>query len=317
MRAKSRGRRVIAPLAPSCALVLALASAWSSSCVTIYEPGDALRKPAVIDPRLANFQGTRVFVRCKQPKRPDETILDRVIPNPLNNDGDALCQKVRTLFANQGADVETAVVRGDPSEARPTEGKPDLVIDLATRVLYDEENALLGVANCVSCTLVPTRQELRYAQTITVRDGDGALLKESEFKSRFVTFSGCGIWSVNYLLDVFFRDDQNDLIGDTPFDPDGAGRRDHSKDFYGQLSQLAFNARVRARLLQGAPLKLPPPPASAATSTPPTSTATPASTSTPLPSTPEAMPAPTAPPTPPTTPPTTTPSTASDTDYGY
>lgn len=314
MRAKSLGRRVIAPIAPRCALALALASMLSSSCVTIYEPGDALRKPSVIDPRLANFQGTRVFVRCKQPKRPDETILDRVIPNPLNNDGDALCQKVRTLFANQGAEVETAVVRGDPSEARPTEGKPDLVIDLATRVLYDEENALLGVANCVSCTLVPTRQELRYAQTITVRDGDGALLKESEFKSRFVTFSGCGIWSVNYLLDVFFRDDANDLIGDTPFDPDGAGRRDHSKDFYGQLSQLAFNARVRARLLQGAPLKLPPPPASASTSPPSTSPPSssppaPAPASTPLPSTPEAMPTP-------TTPPPTTP-TASDTDYGY
>lgn len=227
-----------------------------AGCVTIYQPLGGLQRPVVVDPRLPNFKDARIFVRC--------------IPNKSFSTGDAadLCRRVATLFTNQGAEVETTV----PPDAEDqvvsfSTGKPDLVVDLSSRQLTNDSPGIMTFLSCITYTMVPMVEEQSYVQEISVRDGDGAVLGTQTLKSRFISYTGCGIWSVNALLDWLARPKQDALTGD-------GAQRDYSRDFYGQLSQAAFNGLVRARLLGSAsqPVATPPPP----TAAPPSTGATPA-----------------------------------------
>ena len=221
-------------------VVLSLLLTTLSGCVTVYQPMGSLQRPFVVDPRLPNFMALRIFVRCVPEEKPKGFFSINLFPT---NDADKLCQRVRTLFVNQGAEVEVSIPQDADAQVVPSEsGKPDLIIDLRSRVLFDEDSTVLGVLSCLTCTLIPTMSEQSYAQEIIVRDGDGTLLASDTLKSRFVNYTGVGVWGVNWLLDVFVRPDNQELTGEGP-------QRDYSHDFYGQLSQLAYNARVRSKLL--------------------------------------------------------------------
>jgi hypothetical protein len=209
-----------------------LLGALLSGCVTVYQPLSSLQRPAIVDPRLANFEGMRLLVRC--------------VPGDYlkASDAELLCRRVGALFRNQGAKVETDVPRNGRSSRSLEEGtQPDLVVDLSSRLLHKESSGLLWALTALSFTIVPAFTEYSVAQDVTIRDASGFLLASDSLKARFLEYFGAGRWGVNWVLDTLVRPPEEELTGEAP-------ARDFSRDFYAQLSQLAFNARVRSDVLR-------------------------------------------------------------------
>ncbi|WP_375764916.1 hypothetical protein NR798_24675 [Archangium gephyra] len=210
-----------------------LLGALLSGCVTtVYQPLSSLQRPAIVDPRLANFEGMRLLVRC---------VPGDYLTAP---DADLLCRKVGALFRNQGAKVETDVPRHGGASRRLDPGaQPDLIVDLSSRLLHKESSGPLWALTVLSLTLVPAFTEYSVAQDVSIRDASGFLLASDSLKARFIEYFGAGIWGVNWMLDTLVRPPEEELTGEAP-------ARDFSRDFYAQLSQLAFNARVRSDVLR-------------------------------------------------------------------
>ena len=186
-----------------------------------------------MDPRIPNFEGQRLLVRC--------------IPGDYlqPSDADQLCRNVRSLFTKQGAEVEVEVLRpGISARDEPGEPKADLIIDLKARLVHEENSALLWTLSGLTLTLVPAITESTFAQEVTIRDSSGFQLASDTLQGRFVRYTGVGLWAVNSALDLLVRSDAEELTGDV-------AKEDFSRDFHGQLSQLAFNARMRSWVMRG------------------------------------------------------------------
>jgi len=207
-------------------------AALLSGCVTTYQPLVGLQRPVVLDPQTPNFEGMRMMIRCV----PTET-------EPAD-EARQLCRRVRNLFANQGAEVDTEV----PIEGRGTsreEGKePDLVVEIKSRIVHEDDSTLLWIASWMTFTLVPAVTEATFALEVSVRDSQGALLASDDLQARFIRYFGFGVWSVNGALNWIVRSDEEEISTDD-------AQRDFSRDLYGQLSQLAFHAKMRAVVLRG------------------------------------------------------------------
>lgn len=201
-------------------------------CVTVYQPLVGLQRPTVVDPQEDNFSGQKIRVRC--------------IPEQNLNSKQAqvLCQKISTAFSNQGALVQTVVPseRG-ASEPEGDEGAPDLTIDTKVRLLSEQSSALLVFASVWTLTLVPTITEYTFAQEVTIRDRDGFALVTATLEARFIRYMGAGVWAVNGLLDWLVRSKDEKLGGNI-------ASQEFSRDLYRQLSQLAFTANMRARVMR-------------------------------------------------------------------
>lgn len=215
-------------------MVVTLAAA--SGCVTVYQPLQALQRPSVVNLEEANFEGVRVLVRCP--------------PGEFVKGGEAqkLCRKVQRSFSNQGAIIDygdTPSTRQPASSAVkvPSATKPDLIIDIESRLLSDNTDRLFSVLCIASATLIPWVTDTSLAEDITIRDGDGFLLASDSFQARFVSYFGLAVWVVNGLLDLFFRPEEEKLAAKSQ-------NAVISRDFYSQLSQLAFHARTRALVLK-------------------------------------------------------------------
>jgi len=206
-------------------LVLAL----GSGCVTAYQPLVSLQRPLAVDPEIANFEGQKILIRC--------------VPGEYLEPSDAqlLCRKLRTLFANQSATVEVEVPRQNAS-ASETSFKADLIIELRARLLHHGDSVLNWLLCYASFTLIPAVTEFEFAQDITVRDSSGFMLGTDSLQGRFVRSFGFGVWALNGLLDLIVRPKEEAVTGD-------GHKKDFSKDFFGQVSQLAFHARMRAAVM--------------------------------------------------------------------
>jgi hypothetical protein len=211
--------------------------AASSGCVTVYQPLVALQRPIAINPQVANFQGLHLLVRCVS----DE--------NLKASQADRLCRNVSTLFTNQGATVEVEVPRDTASgvraaASRGTPTKPELVMELKTRVLHEENSVLLWVLSIASATLLPAITDTSLSQDVTIRDGDGFLLVADALEARFVRYFSVAVWAVNGVLDLLVRSPSDRVTGTSV-------NKEVSKDLYGQLSQLVLHARLRSQVLGG------------------------------------------------------------------
>ncbi|MBS1152785.1 MAG: hypothetical protein H6Q89_4483 [Myxococcaceae bacterium] len=214
-------------------LAVPLALAWAlTGCVTIYQPLVTLQRPAVINPEYNNFDGLQLLLRC--------------LPTDYTDSGDSeiLCQNLRTLFTNQGATVQVEVPEAELPPAEEGTARPDLVIELTSKQLHSENSALLWVLCYASLTLIPAVTEATFAQDVVLRDADGFLLGSESLQGRFVRYFGLGYWGINALMDLIVRPKEEKLTG-------AAAKTDFSRDFYGQLSQLAFHARMRQLVLRG------------------------------------------------------------------
>ena len=254
-------------------LIVAMTACLGSGClsVTLYEPMGALQRPTLVSAGGSSLADTRVYVRC----HPD----DKYLPP---GDAERVCRQLSTALRRQGADTETTVPRGrdDSGPAQAFDGQgADLTVDIRSRTEHAYDYPLLAWPAVLTCTTIPVIEEETYAQDIEVRGRSMTVLASQTLRARFVTYTGWAVWSFNQLADFFFRDDQNDLSGDI-------GKKEFSSDFYRQISQLTFNARVRSDLLglttstRALPAVLPAPRAPTATTTAPTAT-TPTTTATP------------------------------------
>jgi hypothetical protein len=223
------------PPGPTCRRtgLLALVGALLSGCVTVYQPLLSLQRPVPIDPQLANFQGQRLLVRC--------------VPGEYLRPADAqrLCIKVRSLFAVQGAEVEVEVpIEGRPGGPAQAELRPDLSIELRSRLLHQDNSKLLWFLSVFSFTLVPTIAEYTFSQEVTIRDSAGFVLASDSLQGRFVKYFGVGVWAVNRVADLLVRADADELTGKhAPLE--------FTRDYYRQLSQLTFDAHMRSLVLRG------------------------------------------------------------------
>jgi hypothetical protein len=202
-----------------------------TGCVTVYQPLLSLQRPAVINPEHNNFAGLRLMLRC--------------LPTGYTDSGDSeiLCQNLRTLFANQGAEVEVEVPESDLERREEGAPRPDLVIELTSRELHTENSAFLWVLCYASATLIPSVTEATFAQDVVLRDADGFLLGSDSLQGRFVRYFGLGYWGINSIMNLLVRSDEEKITGTT-------AKTDFSRDFYGQLSQLAFHARMKQMVLR-------------------------------------------------------------------
>lgn len=213
--------------------LLLFLAAGSSGCLTIYQPQLSLQRPVAVDPELGNFDGVRMLIRC--------------VPGEYSDDEDSalLCRKLRPMFANQGAEVEVEVpsAHGGRRIEEPGAAEPDLIIDLTSRLLHSESSVGLWLICFATGTLVPSITDATFAQDVIIRDKSGFLLSSDSLQGRFVRYFGLGIWAVNGIVDLIARARGQRLSGSN-------ATEDFSKDFYGQMSQLAFHAQMRARVLR-------------------------------------------------------------------
>lgn len=182
-----------------------------AGCVDIYQPMSGLHRPIAVDIGYANFADLDISLRCRSGGALDST------------QAGLICRRVARLFENQGARV--AVRTGAAAEApearegeAPGEEAPAgppraaLDIEISAREVHRDSTHYLFFEYISDYTV---------AQDIVIRDETGFLLVRDSLTGRFVTRLG------------FFSDAEEQF----------------SDDFYGQLSQLALNARVRRKVL--------------------------------------------------------------------
>jgi len=206
-------------------------------CVTVYEPLLGLQRPVVVNLNAPNFEGQRILVRCL----PSDHLPAQ--------DMEYLCRRVRNILQKQGAEVEITVPRGARSRAVEREegvAPPDLMIELSGRLLHEDNVPILWALSYATLTLVPTITEFTFAQDVSIRDGEGSLLVSDSLQGRIIQYFGAGVWATNAVLDLAVRKESEKIN-------DEASRQELSRDLLGQISQLAFHARTRARVLRGFP----------------------------------------------------------------
>lgn len=202
-----------------------------SGCVaTFYQPLTSLQKPVLVDMQAPNFQGRNMLIRCYKNEHFDAGSASKV------------CKNVRTLFVNQGAQVLTQTPEEGRAVAFPENEKtPDLVVDIRSRKTRVENSpAALTVLHGLTFTLVPVFTESQFTQDVIIRDGTGFILTQDTLSARIVEYSGVLVGGLKSLEGAIQKND-----------PNQAELQKYSTDFYGQLSQLAFHAHMRARAMSG------------------------------------------------------------------
>jgi hypothetical protein len=273
--------------------MLGVVAVDAGCAVTLYQPMGALQRPTAVHLDDPTFAETRILVRC---------LAGEDLPA---SDAEKVCRQVAQSLRQQGAETETIVPRrldeGLPAEAFDGRGA-ELTVEIASRTEHSHDWPLLGAVSVLTLTAIPTVEEYTFVQDITVRARNHTVLTSDTLRARLVTYTGCLVWSVNWLLDWAVRDDDNDISGDL-------GHKAYSKDFYRQIAQLTRNARVRSDVLG---LTVPRRRQAAPTTT--TTTMTTTTTTTPTPPASTTTPAPPPPPPPPPSPPSPPPSTSSPPD---
>lgn len=223
----------------SAVLAAGVALSLSGGCtVRSYQPMSGLHRPVVVDPQLPNLADTRVDLHC--------------IPRDLLNDerADRLCQRVAALLENQGAVVATHLGEGQLEDIElgpvPEDEAPRtaLSVELRAREIHRSNRPLSWAACVITLTVLPGITESTFAQDLVIRDGSGFLLVTDTLQGRLVTRFGAGTWIGNAVADLW-RDDAEKIGGD-------AASKDLSADLYRQISQIVFNARMHARVLEEA-----------------------------------------------------------------
>lgn len=209
----------------------------SGGCVHAYQPMTGMQTPIVIDPQQRNFEHVELDLYCQAGDH-----LDGI-------QAGVLCGKVATLFEVQGAIVHPRVDSQPPAhldEPDDTTGEPRdvrLTVELRARQTYTDTHQLSWLICLGSLTFAPGIVETTFAQDVVISDDSGFLLLSDTLEGRLVRRFGIGPWVGNGVLNLLWRDDEDKLTEE-------AVSQDVSRDLYGQLSQLVFNASMRAEVLR-------------------------------------------------------------------
>jgi len=200
----------------------------ASGCVTVYQPLVGLHRPTAVDVRRENFVDATVLVRC----HPDDSV-----------DPGELCRNLRSMLSKQGATVTTEIPRAQGRIESRFSAPPDFTIDVTSKLLAEQPAGLWWLVNIASLTLVPATSEALFSQDVTVRDAQGFLLSQENLQERFIFSFGLGIWALNGVLDLLVRPASEQVTGTV-------ASEEFTKDFHGRVSQLLYNAQVRARVMR-------------------------------------------------------------------
>lgn len=211
-------------------LLVVLVAGSHPACMTAYHPLRGLQAATVVDPSAQNFPGTSIEIACLEGGAVDRKEADR------------LCDFVRTLFKDQGAEIRDRAM-AKTGELDRSKVEPDLILELRSRTMHRRVSYSSYALSLLTLTLVPAARETSVAQTAAVYDAAGHELARDTYEWRMRESVGIGIWSVNWLLDSVARDDENELTGSAP-------KERFSRDFYRQVTQLVFNAHQRLKLLR-------------------------------------------------------------------
>jgi hypothetical protein len=214
--------------------------AISSGCVTEYQSLSGLTRPVALDIAVANFERQRILIRCFPGDYLDAASSQK------------LCRSLQTVFTNQGAEVDVEVPRdGDTLPEAAGRAPPDLVVDLRSRLIHrGSDGVLMFFLSLMTMTVVPMMSEQTFAQEVIVRDPSGFLLANETYEARLLEYVGVALWAVRKAAENL------DRSGAPPFN----ARAELSNDFYAQLCQLTFHARMRRDVMRGfAPAGTPPP----------------------------------------------------------
>ena len=225
---------------PLRAALLLLLAGLGSGCVTVYQPQLSLQRPVVIDTEVGNFDGLKMLLRC--------------VPGEYQDEFEArkLCNNLRPLFVNQGAQVKVEVPakRGLPREDK--DARPDLIVDLNARLLHEESSPIYWFFSLATFTLLPAIHDFTFAQDIVVRDTNGFVLATDSLQGRFVRYFGLGSLLFIWIPDLIYRARSEKLSGTSQ-------QEEFSRDFHGQLSQIVFHARMRSMVMHSFEVEPPAP----------------------------------------------------------
>jgi hypothetical protein len=162
----------------------------------------------------------------------------------------ALCNKVSALLENQGAKVETNTVRtlGKKLTVQDNNGSnadknSDLTVILSAQTLVINRNTWMWAISIPTFTLFPVAAEYVMQQQVEILDSTGFMITQDAFQARFIRYFGIGYWTTNKLLNLIARDPEDEIS-------DQKIRDSFSRDFYGNLSQTLFNAKMRLEVLR-------------------------------------------------------------------
>ena len=212
-RAAFRARAVLALLVP-----LAVWACCGCITVTHYHPLSGLQRGYAIDSKQTNFTGLKLRVACIEDAFVNASMAGR------------LCERVRAAFEGQGATLL--------EEEAP--GIEDYKITLRAKELYLFRNGWMWPVSIALLTLFPVEQEWAIEQDVSVARADGTPVARKTFQARFVWYWGAGYWALNKIFNWTVRSAAEKAGED-------AVRRDFSRDFYGNLAQIVYNARARDR----------------------------------------------------------------------
>lgn len=201
---------------------------WLS--VTLYHPEQGLHEPTVVDLHAKNLTHTKIRVTC--------VANDHVTVSEARK----VCRNVAKMLRHQGAETEISVPRKRQGAERNRDASVDLDVEIRSQIHRAYFDNLAATLFCCTCALTPTKMEQSYIHSVRVRGRNGVTLSENRMQSRFVQYTGCGVAGLTSLLDFFFREDHEKLGGD-------AANRDFSADFYRQIAQQTFNAKMRSDVL--------------------------------------------------------------------
>ncbi|MCA2961343.1 MAG: hypothetical protein IOD12_13920 [Silvanigrellales bacterium] len=205
---------------PRKVVVAAFCACFLPGCISVYhyQPLQGLHRSYALSYKEANFAGLTLNLSC--------------IANTFVSESAAgvLCDKLRTVFEGQGAKV---------LDAESGDAAFDYGLEFEATQTYHHQNAWMWPVSILLFTLFPVEQEYAFKQTVTLtRGSDGSPLRRESFEARFLWFWGAGYWGLNKLFNVTVRNDSEKV-------DDASMRRDFSRDFYSQVSQLVYNARTR------------------------------------------------------------------------
>ena len=201
-----------------------------SACVSVmvYEPMARIHNPTAIDLDRKNFKNTRVALKCDMPLDPRGRIV--------------LCRKLLILLERQGA---STYLLGEKEDN-------DFVIHVKSKsVELEKSNMLSRMIDFVFLSsgvlllgVIPTEENSWYAVDISVYDGNNALLSQEKFKFLIKEYVGPMFQIYNSFMNILLRNE--DELVDTEM-----SKKDFSKDFYTQVSQMIFNAKQKKLVLTG------------------------------------------------------------------
>lgn len=232
--------RIATRIAAACGLVaLAVIGLGCGSVSTYYyQPLSGFQAPLAVDIRKPNLDGLRIEVRASVSPQLEKT----------ENEGTVLANAVQDFLRNQGAkvsenDSDSEKVTNSENQNSP-EVSPqalEMRLEVEVRRPFEQPNTWMWLPWVATFTLLPHKSEYILETEMRLSDGAGFLLSRQIYFARFVRYTSPAYRVLSVLFDFFRKPEEKATVARL--------HQDFTADFYGQMTQQIYNARIRANVL--------------------------------------------------------------------